>query len=918
MTASTTNDPRRADAEQRSGDASQAPLKSPRTDEQTTPMMAQYLSIKRQHPDCLLFYRMGDFFEMFFDDAVQAANALDIALTKRGKHMGEDIPMCGVPAHSHETYLARLIRNGFKVAICEQTEDPANARKRGSKSVVNRDVVRVVTAGTLTEDTLLESRRHNYLAACTEVGNVLGVAWIDISTGEFRTQPAVIGDLEAILARLEPGEVLVSETILQRQEVFEVLAIWRNRLTPMPTARFDSINARHRLEEIFGVETLDAFGAFDRAEVAAAGVLIDYVALTQKGRLPRIERPQRISRGAVMEIDAATRRNLELVQTLSGERRGSLISVIDRTVTSAGARLLTARMTAPLTDVQVIRQRLDKVQYFVDDWRKRDALRSLLKRCPDIERALSRLSVGRGGPRDLAAVRDGLALTRELRDVLMEEAFTGAPAGIEARIEELGTHSSLVDRLGRALGSELPLLSRDGGFIADGYLAELDEQREFRDDARKLIAKLQSRYADETGIQNLKIRHNNVLGYFVEVLAKQAGHIPSGPEGPFHHRQTMANASRFSSVELSDLEGRIARSAGKALAIELELFDDLVAEVIGHAEEIALTASAIAALDVAASLADLAVDARYCRPVVDESLGFWVEGGRHPLVEAALAQNQESAFVANDCVLSEGQRLWLITGPNMAGKSTFLRQNAIIALMAQMGSYVPAESARLGIVDRLFSRIGAGDELARGRSTFMVEMVETAAILNQAGPRAFVIFDEIGRGTATFDGLSIAWAVVEHLHEVNCCRALFATHYHELTALAAKLDHLACHTMQVKEWKGTIVFLHEVAPGAADRSYGIHVGRLAGLPSLVVERADQVLETLEAGEQSSAVTRLANDLPLFAAAISRSSPTVEAPAGPSPIETELSALNVDELTPRGALELIYRWKEELNSSLPDQ
>jgi DNA mismatch repair protein MutS len=879
----------------------QAPPES--AHDQMTPMMAQYLSIKREHPECLLFYRMGDFYEMFFDDAVKAAKALDITLTKRGRHLGDDIPMCGVPVHSHEAYVARLIRHGFKVAICEQTEDPAEAKKRGAKSVVRRQVVRVMTAGTLTEDTLLESRRHNYLAACAEAGGSIGLAWIDVSTGDFQTQPLDGGDLGAVLARLEPGEIVVSEGLLQKPDLFEILGEWRDRLTPLPPSRFDSVNGRRRLEAAFGVGTLDAFGGFGRAEVAAAGGLVDYIELTQKGRLPRISPPRRLAKGAVMEIDAATRRNLEITRTLSGERRGSLISVIDRTVTGAGARLLAARLSAPLTDVTEIDRRLDMVQFFIEAERTREAVRVLLERCPEIERSLSRLSVGRGGPRDLAAIRDALALTSELRGALGEAGLPGIPPGIETCLTDLGHHRPLVDRLSRALALDLPVLSRDGGFIAAGYVAKLDELRGLRDESRRLIAGLQARYAGETGVQALKIRHNNVLGYFVEVPAKQAERMPSGADAPFIHRQTMANAVRYTSVELGDLEGRIARAADQALALELELFDGLVAEVVAEAEPVARAAASLAALDVAGAMADLAVDGRYSRPVVHDGLDFEIRGGRHPVVEVALTESQEATFVANDCDLAEGHRLWLLTGPNMAGKSTFLRQNALIAVLGQIGSYVPAAEARFGVVDRLFSRVGAADDLARGRSTFMVEMVETAAILNQSGSRALVILDEIGRGTATFDGLSIAWAVIEHLHEVNRCRALFATHYHELTVLAAKLPNLACHTMRVKEWQDDVVFLHEVAPGAADRSYGIHVGRLAGLPPAVVARAEQVLETLEKGEQSSAVTRLADDLPLFAAA-ERTAPTTAV----SPVIEELRDTAVDDLSPRQALELIYRLK----------
>ena len=874
-----------------------------------TPMMAQYLAVKRAHPEGLLFYRMGDFYELFFDDAVKAAGALDITLTKRGKHLGQDIPMCGVPVHSHDSYLARLIRKGFKVAVCEQTEDPAEARKRGPKTVVRRQVVRMITPGTLTEETLLDARRHNYLAACAEAQANLGLAWLDISTGAFFMQPVDHQNLGAALARLDPGEMLVSESLVERPHLFACLGEWRERLTPLPSSRFDSENGRRRLEALYKVTALDAFGGFSRAELAAGGALVDYVELTQKGRLPRIARPRRLTRGAVMELDAATRRNLELTENLLGERRGGLLEVIDRTVTGAGARLLVSRLTAPLTDPGTIARRADEVQFFAADARPRETLRGLLARSPDVERALARLTLGRGGPRDLAAVRDGLTLTSEVRNALASGGLSAPPAGIADCVSALGHHGELVDRLQRALAPDLPAGARDGGFIATAYAPQLDELRNLRDESRRHIANLQSRYVEETGIQALKVRHNNVLGYYIEVPARQADNMPANGGSPFIHRQTMKGAVRYATVELGELEGRIARAADSVLALEIKMFEDLVGEVTGRAEAVAAAAAALARLDVASALAQLAVDRNYCRPVVDDSLDFDVRGGRHPVVEAALEGGHEGAFVANDCRLGEAEgdgagTLWLLTGPNMAGKSTFLRQNALIAVMAQMGSYVPAASARIGAVDRLFSRVGAADDLARGRSTFMVEMVETATILNQAGPRAFVILDEIGRGTATFDGLSIAWAVVEHLATVNRSRVLFATHYRELTSLASRLPALAPHTMRVKEWQGDVVFLHEVAPGTADRSYGIHVGKLAGLPPPVVARAAEVLKSLEEGEQSSALTRLADDLPLFSASAARE-PTA---ALPSPVAEALAGVKADELSPRDALELIYRLK----------
>ena len=865
-----------------------------------TPMMVQYLAIKEDCPDCLLFYRMGDFYELFFDDAAAAAGALDIALTKRGKHLGQDIPMCGVPVHSHEIYLNRLIKKGFKVAVCEQTEDPAEARKRGPKAIVRREIMRVITPGTLTEDTLLEARRHNYLAAVAETSGGLGMAWIDMSTGDFLTQAFGVGDFDAALARIAPGELLIAEGFLQNPAFFETFADWKDRLSPLPQSCFDSVNGEKRLQALFGVKTLDAFGDFSRPELAAAGALVDYVEMTQKGRLPRLAKPKRIAEGEVMEIDAATRGNLELTQSLSGSLKGSLLGVIDKTVTGAGARLLGSHLAAPLTDDVEIRRRLDGVAYMVDEGGLRGSLRDALRQTPDIERACSRLTVGRGGPRDLGALRDALTQGSILRGLLAGPGPAPPPEAVAALDKDLGSHDALIDRLARALKPDAPLMIRHGGFIAAGYAPDLDEQIALRDESRRLIAELQKRYREDTGVASLKVTHNNVLGFFVEVRPLHADKLGE----PFIHRQTMANAVRFTTVELGELESKIARAADRALAIELALFDDLVGEVAARIDDIARAARALAGLDLVTALAELAVNREYRRPKVDDSLAFDITGGRHPVVEALAPAGEAGRFIPNDCDLGGDQRLWLVTGPNMAGKSTFLRQNALIAILAQMGSFVPATSAHLGVVDRLFSRVGAADDLARGRSTFMVEMVETAAILNQSGPRALVILDEIGRGTATYDGLSIAWAAVEHLHEVNRCRALFATHYHELTALAAKLKALSCHTMRVKEWRGDVVFLYEVGPGAADRSYGIHVARLAGLPESVVTRAEAVLGVLESDGQSGDLARLADDLPLFTATPARR----PAQAGPSPLEEALAEVAPDELTPKTALELIYRLK----------
>ena len=864
-----------------------------------TPVMAQYHAIKERHPDALLFFRMGDFYELFFDDAIKASETLDITLTKRGKTSGEEIPMCGVPFHSVEPYLAKLIRAGFKVAICEQTETPEEARERAkregkptSKAMLNRDVVRIVTQGTLTEDTLLEARENNYLAALAETGNQFGLSWLDLSTGTFKVQPIKKNEILTALERINPGEIIISDKSDLRNE----------KTTVQPSSLFDSENARLRLEKLFGVGTLESFGGFSRAEITAAGVLIDYVERTQVGHIPYLQKPQQISSGANLEIDAATRRNLELTQILSGERRGSLLETIDRTLTGPGARLLQSCIAAPLTDALEINRRLDRVTAFVDNANLRDDIRAALYSLPDMERALARLNLGRGGPRDRAMIREGLKQTDIIRSLL--QTSPQEPLAVLTKTLSVSPEiARLQDLLKQALLDEPPALARDGGFIAPGYHARLDELKSLRDDARRLIATLQGKYAADTGIDALKIKFNNILGYFIEVPAKKADPMmvrDPGGANPYVHRQTMAGAVRFTTPELAELERDITSAAEKSLALELELLAQLTDETRTCSDGIIARAGALASLDMAAALADLAAACNYTRPVLDNSLTFEIKNGRHPVVESALQKNSKT-FVPNDCDLNETQRLWLITGPNMAGKSTYLRQNALIVVLAQAGSYVPAGSAHIGIVDRLFSRVGASDDLARGRSTFMVEMVETAAILNQATQRSLVILDEIGRGTATFDGLSIAWACVEHLHEINKCRGLFATHYHELTSLTSKLPSLSPHAMQVKEWKGDIIFLHAVAPGAADRSYGIHVGKLAGLPESVIARAQEVLTLLQSGEQSGTLAKLADDLPLFSTA-----PTAQSKS--SPLEEKLMAIDIDALSPKEALDILYQLK----------
>ena len=911
-----------------SGFASDTPIEGAG---RATPVMEQYIEIKAANPDCLLFYRMGDFYELFFDDAEVAARALGIVLTKRGKHLGRDIPMCGVPIHRADEYLHRLIALGHRVAVCEQLEDPAEARKRGNKAVVRRDVVRLVTPGTLTEDTLLDAGRNNYLLAIARARASSGddrfaLAWIDISTGEFRIAECDRAGLAADLARLEPSEIIVSDALYSDVELAPYLRSLP-AVAPLTRDVFDGATAERRLTSYFAVATSEAFGALTRLELTAAAACITYVERTQLGQRPPLSPPVREAEGATMAIDQATRSNLELMRTLSGERRGSLLASIERTVTAAGARLLAQRLAAPLTAPEAIARRHDAVAHFVADAATRSELRARLRGAPDLARALSRLVVDRGGPRDLAAIRDGITTAAHIS---AELAAGDVPAEVAQAVAALRKpDASIATELAAALDDELPHLKRDGGFVRKGYDTALDEVRLLRDGTREVIMGLQARYAEEAGVRSLKVKHNNNLGYFVEVPSQHADKFLQAPlNGTFIHRMTMAGQMRFTTTELGGLEAKIASAADRALRIELETFERLSSRVTAASGPIKEAAEALAALDVATALAQLAVDRDYVRPEVDGSLDFRIEGGRHPVVEQSLVADG-GPFVANDCDLSpplqappsfpprpareDGVgvgRIWLLTGPNMAGKSTFLRQNALIAILAQMGSFVPARSARIGAVDRLFSRVGAADDLARGRSTFMVEMVETAAILNQAGERSLVILDEIGRGTATFDGLSIAWATIEHLHEHNRCRALFATHFHELTALAARLPRLFNATVRVKEWQGEVVFLHEVVAGAADRSYGIQVAKLAGLPASVIERAKVVLARLEADDRAS--PRGFEDLPLFAA-VPRETQAPQMDQALAAVIAALDSMHPDEMSPREALEALYRLKAKSRS-----
>ncbi len=870
--------------------------------EGATPALAQWFVAKAAHPDALVFFRMGDFYELFFGDAEAAAAAIDIALSYRGEHRGEKVPMCGVPAHAHEIYLARLIRQGFRVAICDQMETPEEAKRRKAPTI-RREVVRVVTPGTVTEESLLDAARPAWLLALAPVADGLGAAWVDVTTGAFGTQALPMADLPALVARLEPAEILAPEALARGA----TLAPHAERIAHVDPPR----DALRRVTEAFAVATLDGFGAFAPEEVAAAAMAVDYVRLTQAGALPRLSPPVPAGGQGLLQMDGATRRSLEILRSERGEARHSLLAAVDRTVTAAGARELAARLAAPLAELAPITARHDAVGFLHGAEALRGTLRAALKGAPDMARALARLSLDRFAPRDLGAIRDGLARAEAMAMALDDaQAVPPIPPLLAAARAALTPADSPRAELLRALADPLPARLEDGGLVAPGYDGELDALKRLSAGAREAIAALQMDLAQAWGVASLKIRHHQQFGFLAEVPAAAGERLlreapKDGPQAPVH-RQTMANAMRFTCTALAELDRRVAEAGEQAAKRERIIAQHLRRACLAAAPAIAAAAAAMAEIDVHAAAAELAADGRWCRPAITDRADFAVAAARHPVVEAALARARGPAFVPNDADLSAGRRLCLLTGPNMAGKSTFLRQNALLVILAQAGLFVPAERARLGLVDRLFSRVGAADDIAGGRSTFMVEMAETAAILNQATARSLVVLDEVGRGTSTWDGLSIAWAVLEALHDRIRCRTIFATHFHELTALAGKLPELVPAAMQVREWKGEVVFEHRVGPGAAERSWGVHVARLAGVPRPVLARAQEVLKALEA--RARGLDPLSEELPLFA--------RPAAPAPPAhPVLDALAGLDADALTPREALDALYRLKSLMQESV---
>ena len=873
-----------------------------------SPALAQWFAAKAAHPEALIFFRMGDFYELFFGDAEAAAAALAIALTTRGTHDGAPVAMCGVPVASADSYLARLIRAGFRVAIAEQMEDPR--ARRAAKTPIRREIVRLVTPGTLLEEGLLEATRANLLLAlaaedAAHGDAALGAAWLDISTGDFRTAVLPAAELPALLAALEPAEILAAPAI--------ALGDWAARRAPEEAAPPAPHAARRDIADAFAVANLDAFGHFSDPEAMAAALALAYVRRSQAGALPRLAPPAPEGRRGTMMIDAATRASLEILRARDGTTKHTLFAAVQRTGTAAGGRLLGEWLSAPLTEAAAIIARQEAWAWLCAAPPVAERLRAAIRGAPDLARALARLSLGRAAPRDLAAVRDALAAASaaaanldaaNLDAARLEDAAAPLPPSLAAIHAALRPAPALAARLAQALAENLPARIEEGGAIAAGFDARLDDARRLRDDTRQVVAALQHDLAARYGAPGLKIRHHAQLGYVIEVAAGAVAKLTAHPD--LILRQGMANGARFTSSELADLDRRINEAAARAMAREREVFAALVAETGAAAEGLAACAAGLARLDVLLASAALAASGAWCRPVIREDGAFRVVAGRHPVVEAALAG--KARFVPNDCDLSPERRVLLLTGPNMAGKSTFLRQNALIAILAQAGLPVPAAEAEIGIVDKLFSRVGGADDLARGQSTFMVEMTETAAILHQAGPNSLIVIDEIGRGTATLDGLAIAWAVLEALHTTLRARCIFATHFHELSRLTSELPRLSPHTMRVVEYKGSVVFLHEVIAGVAGRSWGVHVARLAGVPAPVVRRAGDVLAALE--KRAAGLTADA-ELPLFAAVANAKPAAVALAPAAGRVLAALAELDPDQLTPKEALETCYRLREML-------
>ncbi|MDR1560947.1 MAG: DNA mismatch repair protein MutS [Holosporaceae bacterium] len=861
-----------------------------------TPMMSQYLATKAQYPGCLLLFRMGDFYEMFFDDAKVASSILNIALTHRGKHLNDDIPMCGIPVAALDNYIGRLVKYGQKVAVCDQIEDPQEAKKRGYKAIVKRKVTRILTAGTIVEDSLLNAGKNNFLMSlvfdiCRKTSKIktTSFATIDISTGDFFVNSIVGNELPSIVELYKPKEILVPLSYEGTEFAKYISSISDATVTFLPDSKFNPTIEKERLERYFKVNTLDSFGITLSNELASCGAVLEYLLITQRENFSDLPIPKKVSLSNYLVIDPATSKSLEITTSCRGEYEYSLLGSIDQTMTSFGARALAARLAAPIVDKNLLEKRLDCVEFFIKNEKLRKLLRETLANCSDFERALNRIRFNKFSPRDIGDIRESLRII-----IAVKSIFNGIAVPNEGGycLQNLKDFSVLLKLLESALVEKLPISAKNSGLIATGYSEELDRLKYTRDHSEDLISDLQAKYVSETGINTLRIKNNAILGWYIEVSLSQKNKITN----QFIHRQTLVNNIRYTTEELISLQSKFIEAFEEWSQLEQKLYEQIVAEIMKHYGDISYAIKLLSVLDIYTNFAHIASERNFVRPSISFDPILEIENGRHPVLE-----NHEIEFTCNDCNLSFSNRICLLTGPNMAGKSTYLRQNALIVVLAQIGCYVPATNATIGIVDRLFSRIGASDDIARGRSTFMVEMIETATILNQATEKSFVILDEVGRGTSTYDGLSIAWAVIENLYKINKCRVLFATHYRELTSLQNFLKNIKCKTLKVQEWNEDVIFYHKIVDGVADKSYGIHVASIAGVPRTVIKRATELLKKFESQDVIDK-----NSLPDFTNEIFDQ---IEFNyAMDSKIREKLLAIDLNNVSPKNALDILYELK----------
>ena len=871
--------------------------------DKATPVMRQFLDVKFANIDCLVLFRMGDFYELFYEDAITAARVLGIALTKRGKTENDEIAMCGVPHHALENYLNKLLEDGFKVAICDQLETPEEAKKRGGyKAVVNRDVTRIITPGTIIEESLLEAGEPNYLVSVVIGKNIAALSYVDLSTSEIAVISIPEGQIINELARLKPKEVLLAEKYRAGEVASQISSVLNIRISFQVDSFFAVNKCRKNLLDFYQLKDTGAIGELEEIQISAVGGVIEYISITQKDNLPKLPKPKILNYQQFMAIDASTRRNLEITNTISGGIRGSLFDCIDSSVTKSGSRLLYKYLSSPLIDIHEINKRLDITKYFYDDIVLVNDLRALLKKTGDLERCITRLNMGRSTPKDLLSIKYTIEIAEAIKAVFVAQKGIELPKQIEQLVKPLTGLNELYEFIDEVINDDAPNITTNGGIIKHEYHPKVKELYGLINNSHIAIEQLRDKYRKDTGIDTLKISNNNVLGLFIDITARHADKML---DTKFIHRQTTANSIRYTTADLQELESKIINAKTLVISLEQEIYNEVCQKVINVQITLYRMSEALSLLDVYSNFAYVADENNYVMPEISSDLVFEIKGGRHPVVEKSLKKNRED-FICNDCNLKLDERVWLLTGPNMAGKSTYLRQNAIITILAHIGSFVPAVSAKIGVVDKIFSRIGAGDDLNKGQSTFMLEMLETSAILAQATHKSLIILDEVGRGTSTYDGVAIAWSVLEYVHDKIRARCLFATHYHELIKMEEILPALKNYTVAIDDSSGEVLFLHKIQKGSANKSYGVHVAQMAGLPKSVIKRATSLLEKFEkeSGKSNKKVIKQESyNMNLF-----DPNALLEVPKHKK-IFDQLVAIDPDKLSPREALDALYKLKD---------